>query len=71
MKERQNLVPQVLLEATPLQIRIGDGRHELLRSEERWDLITLEPPPSSAAGVVNIYSSNFYALCRRRLEALL
>lgn len=50
-----------------LQIRFGDGRHELLRSEEQWDLITLEPPPPSAAGVVNLYSSDFYALCRRRL----
>jgi spermidine synthase len=50
-----------------LEIRIADGRHELLRSAERWDLITLEPPPPSAAGVANLYSSDFYRLCRARL----
>jgi len=50
-----------------LEIRIGDGRHELLRRTERYDLITLEPPPPSAAGVVNLYSRDFYELCRERL----
>ncbi len=51
-----------------LQIRIGDGRQELLRSSERYDLITLEPPPPSAEGVVNLYSTDFYRLASRRLE---
>jgi predicted membrane-bound spermidine synthase len=50
-----------------LEVRIGDGRHELLRRSQRYDLITLEPPPPSAAGVVNLYSRDFYALCRERL----
>ena len=50
-----------------LEIRIADGRHELMRSEERFDLITLEPPPPAAAGVVNLYSRDFYELARRRL----
>jgi spermidine synthase len=49
-------------------IRVGDGRHELLASAERYDLITLEPPPPSAAGVVNLYSREFYKLARDRLE---
>lgn len=52
---------------TRLEIRLRDGRRELLRSEERYDLITLEPPPPSAAGVVNLYSSDFYRLARARL----
>ena len=51
-----------------LQIRTGDGRRELLRSSERYDLITLEPPPPSAAGVANLYSSNFYNLAAKRLQ---
>jgi spermidine synthase len=51
-----------------LEIRIGDGRQELLRRSQRYDLITLEPPPPSAAGVVNLYSRDFYELCRRRLQ---
>ena len=51
-----------------MQIRIGDGRQELLRSSDRYDLITLEPPPPSAEGVVNLYSTDFYRLASRRLE---
>jgi predicted membrane-bound spermidine synthase len=51
-----------------IEIRLTDGRHELLRRAERYDLVTLEPPPPSAAGVANLYSREFYALCRDRLE---
>ncbi|MFQ6573920.1 fused MFS/spermidine synthase [Pseudomonas sp. UM16] len=74
------LLPEVL-EAAPLfsgnfnaindprlDIRLRDGRRELLRSAERYDLITLEPPPPSAAGVVNLYSQDFYQLAASRLE---
>lgn len=50
-----------------LDIRLRDGRRELLRNPDRYDLITLEPPPPSAAGVANLYSSDFYALARSRL----
>jgi spermidine synthase len=49
-------------------IRLRDGRRELLRSDERYDLITLEPPPPSAAGVVNLYSTDFYRLAGERLN---
>lgn len=51
-----------------VDVRVGDGRHELLRREDRYDLITLEPPPPSAAGVANLYSRDFYELCRDRLH---
>lgn len=51
-----------------LEIRLRDGRRELLRSEERYDLVTLEPPPPSAAGVVNLYSQDFYRLAATRLQ---
>lgn len=74
------LLPEVL-EAAPLfkgnydavkdprlDIRLRDGRRELLRSDQRYDLITLEPPPPSAAGVVNLYSRDFYQLAARRLQ---
>jgi spermidine synthase len=50
-------------------LRLRDGRHELLRSTARYDLITLEPPPPDAAGVVNLYSTDFYRICRARLAA--
>jgi spermidine synthase len=48
-------------------IRLADGRQELLRSAELWDLITLEPPPPSAAGVVNLYSREFYEVAKKHL----
>jgi len=51
-----------------LDVRLRDGRRELLASPDRYDLITLEPPPPSAAGVVNLYSRDFYALAAARLQ---
>jgi spermidine synthase len=51
-----------------LDIRLRDGRRELLSNQQTYDLITLEPPPPSAAGVVNLYSTDFYALARARLR---
>jgi spermidine synthase len=51
-----------------IEIRVVDGRQEILQREQRYDLITLEPPPPSALGVVNLYSRDFYELARERLE---
>ncbi|UVA81859.1 fused MFS/spermidine synthase [Pandoraea commovens] len=51
-----------------MDIRVRDGRRELLRSADRYDLITLEPPPPSAAGVANLYSTDFYKLASSRLS---
>jgi spermidine synthase len=51
-----------------MQIRISDGRHELLRSSERYDLVTLELPPPSAQGIANLYSTEFYRLASKRME---
>jgi spermidine synthase len=53
---------------TRLDIRLRDGRRELLQNADRYDLITLEPPPPSAAGVANLYSTDFYRLAASRLE---
>jgi predicted membrane-bound spermidine synthase len=50
-----------------IEIRLRDGRRELRQGSERYDVITLEPPPPSAAGVVNLYSRDFYELARTRL----
>jgi len=47
---------------------IADGRNFLLGGANRYDVITLEPPPPTHAGVVNLYSREFYQLCRRRLR---
>ena len=51
-----------------IAIRLRDGRRELLQGSERYDVITLEPPPPSAAGVVNLYSRDFYELARAQLR---
>lgn len=51
-----------------LEIRLRDGRRELLASAAQYDVITLEPPPPAAAGVVNLYSTDFYRLARARLR---
>ncbi|SOY46744.1 putative Spermine synthase [Cupriavidus taiwanensis] len=52
-----------------VEIRLRDGRRELLQSPQRYDLITLEPPPPSAAGVANLYSTDFYRLAATRLQS--
>jgi spermidine synthase len=46
----------------------GDGRHFLELTTERFDVITLEPPPPIVAGSVHLYSLDFYELCLRRLS---
>ena len=51
-----------------MDIRQRDGRRELMSSNQAYDLITLEPPPPSAAGVVNLYSTDFYQLAAKRLQ---
>jgi len=50
------------------RLRVEDGRNHLLLSDRPYDLITLEPPPPRFAGVANLYSRDFYALCRSRLR---
>jgi len=50
-----------------LEIRHRDGRRDLLQRRDTYDVITLEPPPPAAAGVVNLYSRDFYRLAAIRL----
>lgn len=50
-----------------LDIRVRDGRRELLSAPDTYDLVTLEPPPPSASGVANLYSTDFYRLAASRL----
>ena len=50
-----------------VKLTIGDGRNYLLSSPEKYDVITMEPPPPTHAGVVNLYSRDFYEICKERL----
>jgi len=45
-----------------------DGRHWLEMTDERFDVVTVEPPPPIVAGAVHLYSREFYEACSARLE---
>jgi spermidine synthase len=45
-----------------------DGRNYLLRIRETYDVITSEPMPPTHAGVVSLYSREYYELARARLR---
>jgi spermidine synthase len=46
---------------------VDDGRHHMLVTDRVYDVITSEPPPPNHAGVVNLYSREYYAVARGRL----
>jgi spermidine synthase len=47
---------------------VADGRHFLLGTKDSFDVITLEPPPPHDAGIVNLYTEEFYALAKQRMR---
>jgi len=51
-----------------VQVHIEDGRFFLQTSERRYDLITGEPPPPKNAGVVNLYTREYFQLIHDRLS---
>jgi spermidine synthase len=46
----------------------ADGRNYLLGTTNSFDVITMEPPPPTDAGIVNLYTEEFYALAKRRMR---
>ncbi len=50
-----------------VRTHVEDGRQFLQATGERYDLITSEPPPPRAAGVVNLYTREYFQLIRSRL----
>jgi spermidine synthase len=50
-----------------VEVHIEDGRFFLQTTPRTFDLITAEPPPLKAAGVVNLYSREYFQLIRNRL----
>jgi len=57
-----------LLKNPRVRVHVEDGRNYIRFSRGTYDLITLEPPPPEEAGIVNLYSLEFYRLCRKRLD---
>jgi len=47
---------------------VEDGRNFLLTSSKKYDFITSEPPPPSNAGIVNLYTVEYYELAKKRLN---
>jgi spermidine synthase len=50
-----------------VQLHIEDARMFLERTDQRYDLITGEPPPPLAPGAVNLYTRDYFSLVRDRL----
>jgi spermidine synthase len=50
-----------------VSVHVEDGRYFLLSTTRRFDIITGEPPPPKNAGIVNLYSREYFRLMRERL----
>ena len=50
-----------------VRVHVEDGRFFLQTTRRRFDLITGEPPPPKAAGIVNLYTQEYFTLMRARL----
>jgi spermidine synthase len=56
--------------ANPLaEVVIDDGRRYLMRTDKKFDVVTIDPPPPvEAAGSSLLYSVEMYALIKQRLK---
>ena len=50
-----------------VQLVLEDGRHYLRTHGEQFDIITAEPPPPMIAGVVNLYTREYFMAVAERL----
>jgi len=50
-----------------VRVVLEDGRHFLATRPDRYDVITGEPPPPMMAGVVNLYTREYFAALAARL----
>lgn len=46
-----------------------DGRHHLVTRRQRYDVVSLEPPPPTAEGAASLYTTEFYEAVRRAAGA--
>ena len=52
-----------------VRVHVEDGRYFLQTTDRTFDLITAEPPPPGQAGVVNLYTREYFQLIYDRLAA--
>lgn len=57
-----------VLQDPRVSLSIEDGRNYLLTTDQLYDIIHLDPPELHSAGVVSLYTREFYELCRSRLR---
>jgi spermidine synthase len=60
--------PKHPLADSRVKVTIEDGRFFLNSREKKYDIITGEPPPPKAKGVVNLYSQEYFQLMKSRLK---
>jgi len=58
-----------VLEHPKVRTIIDDGRNYLAATDEIYDVIMLEPPETFTAGVINLYTREFYESAREHLAA--
>ena len=51
-----------------VRVHVEDGRFFLQTTDERFDVITAEPPPLRGAGITNLYSREYFQLAHDRLR---
>ncbi|MBA2664946.1 MAG: hypothetical protein H0U74_21840 [Bradymonadaceae bacterium] len=56
------------LRSPRVSLHVEDGRHYLETTAQRYDLITSEPPPPSNAGIVSLYTREYFELIHSRLK---
>jgi spermidine synthase len=56
-----------VLQDPRIRLTIQDGRNYLLSHADRYDVIRLDPPELHTAGVVNLYTQQFFELARDHL----
>ncbi len=57
-----------IIEQPEYHLSYTDGRHFLLTSQKKYDVISIDLFCPQAAGAGNLYTREFYALCEARLQ---
>lgn len=57
-----------VLQKPRVKVFVNDARNHLLQTDTKYDVITFEPPPPSEAGIVNLYTEEFYRLASNKLN---